>query len=720
MTLRRLSALEALLATLLVLILLLPSVPVKGQIQGTNIVNVGVQVHISPVYDIYGSGISVVDGDINASSLLLNQPATVKLLSTSTPTIDTATAVVSGSVEEVQHSPSYINSEGLHEVDFNITASATSFLITFQEFVGGSGFLWRYIAVVPFIEVTTPPTLYVFSSPTSMTVPSGTVLSQLYTSRGTGLPSYSVTFTGSTANQSTYLPSSDVGLIVMQSNLYVPASVAITCVALTVLVLAGFNYLPQGQKELAKISDLIKRLRIPGNHRKFKLRAILRPRKLLALFILCSLIMAAGAVLGGPDPKVTAYVLAAPGSVAGIQSNLQQVAGNVQVITPSEDFTDFNVMSSVGQFSMVVVSNYPAANLAEVSPFILGSLGSVPVIVVDNSANSNFSNQIETLYGTSVVRVQSASSLTTGEKSAIAYDLGQSRGSNILGIALGERGFEALLASEAVLSLALVFLGWAYLGAVAADPESRTDLSHIVTVIGAGIFVFVFSEAVYVGVSSLLRFPLSLHAVTSNAHDITAVGLLGFGGGSTPRLAAGFLGVLVGLVGTEGGLIVRKTDFALVSAALVLIVANPFSIGQFAFQALLGFIPLESVGPVAGQLGVAYTSTISFKEFILGVGSALGGSVTPQYLLSAGKTLFFASLVPLAYLKKLGRTTTAIFALAVALIAGDGGVRVGEMTPDKTVIAILPGLAIGFAFVAVILGFGLVEKYVRGNWRTRD
>jgi hypothetical protein len=42
------------------------------------------------------------------------------------------------------------------------------------------------------------------------------------------------------------------------------------------------------------------------------------------------------------------------------------------------------------------------------------------------------------------------------------------------------------------------------------------------------------------------------------------------------------------------------------------------------------------------------------------------------------------------------------------------------MTPDKTVIAILPGLAIGFAFVAVILGFGLVEKYVRGNWRTRD
>jgi hypothetical protein len=671
------------------------------------------------VYDFYGSGTAVVDGVINARSLSLTRSTVVELLSTSTPTIDNATMVVKGVVQKV-NSSSPINANGLHEVDFNVPANAVSLSITFQESPAGSGFLWRYIAVVPFVEVVSSvPVLIVQPFTTMMTVPPGTVLSQLYTARGGSLPSAYATFSGATANQSTYSLVSGVGLIVMQSNLFVPASVAITSVALAVLVLAGLNLLPSGQQVLTRISGPIKRLRIPGIHRKFRLRAILHSRKLLALFILCSLIMAAGAVLGGPDPRMTAYVLAAPGSVKTIQSSLPQVAGNVQVITPSEDFTDFAVMSSVGQFSIVVVSNYPATGLAEVSPFILGSLGNVPVIVVDSSVNPTIASTIETLYGSSVVKVQNASDLTAGEKSTIAFYLGQSSRSNILGISLGEKGFEALVASEAVLSMALVFLGWAYLGSVAADPASRKDLSHIVTVIGAGIFVFVFSEAVYVGVSSLLGFPLSLHAVTSDAHDLTAIGLLGFGGGSTPRLAAGFLGVLVGLVGTEGGLVVRKSDFALVSAALLLIVANPFSIGQFAFQALLGFIPLVSVGPVAGQLGAAYTSTISFKEFILGVGSALGGSITPQYLLSAGKMLFFASLVPLAYLKKLGRTTTAIAVLAVALIAGDGGVRVGEMTPDKTVIAILPGLTIGFALVAVLLGFGIVEKYVRGNWRSK-
>lgn len=713
MPLRRRSALGALVATLLVLILLFPSASVRGQLQATNIVNVAVQVHVSPVYDVYGSGTTVVDGVINASSLSLNRPTWVALLSTST---FTATRSVNGTAGIPQ--ASYVNAEGLHEVNFTVNANAKSLSITFQESVAGSSFLWRYIAAVPVVEVVSP-VLIVQPFTTMMSVPSGTVLSQLYTARGGSLPSAYAAFSGGTANQSTYSLISGVGLIVMQSNLFVPASIAITSVALAVLVLAGLNFLPQGQLALTKISDLIKGLRIPGIHRKFRLRAILHSRKLLALFILCSLIMAAGAVLGGPDPRVTAYVLAAPESVSAIQSSLRPVAGNVQVITPSEDFTDFAVMSSVGQFSIVVVSNYPNASLAEVSPFILGSLGNVPVIVVNSSVDSTLRSTIETLYGSSVVPVQNVSNLTAGEQSTIAFDLEQSSRSNILGISLGEKGFEALAASEAVLSIALVFLGFAYLGSVAADPESRRDLSHLVTVIGAGIFVFVFSEAVYVGVSSLLRFPLSLHAVASNAHGLTAIGALGFGGGSTPRLAAGFLGALVGLVGTEGGLSLRKSDFALVSATLILIVANPFSIGQFAFQALLGFIPLVSVGPGATQLGAAYISSLSLKEFILGVGSALGGSITPTYLLSAGKTLFFASLVPLAYLKKLGRTTTAIAVLAVALIAGDGGVRVGEMTPDKTVIAILPGLAVGFAFAAVLLGLGVVEKHVRGNWRSK-
>jgi hypothetical protein len=232
--------------------------------------------------------------------------------------------------------------------------------------------------------------------------------------------------------------------------------------------------------------------------------------------------------------------------------------------------------------------------------------------------------------------------------------------------------------------------------------------------IGAGLFVFFFSETIYVVTSSILAVPLSLHAVNSDAHDVTAIGLLGFGGGSTPRLAAGFLGVLIGAVGAEGGLRVKKADFALIAGVALILLANPLYIGQYLYQGILLLFPLGNYA-----FGTAFSNSLSLKGFIYGFGAALGGDASPVYLLSAGKILFFAGLIPLAYLKRMGRTTTVLALLLVALMIGDGGVRVGEMTPDKTVIAVLPGLVAGFAFAAVILGLAAVEKYVRGNWKSR-
>ena len=226
--------------------------------------------------------------------------------------------------------------------------------------------------------------------------------------------------------------------------------------------------------------------------------------------------------------------------------------------------------------------------------------------------------------------------------------------------------------------------------------------------------MFFFSEVIYIVTSSTLAVPLSLHAVNSDAHDVTAIGQLGFGGGSTPRLAAGFLGVLVGAVGVEGGLRIRKSDLALIAGLGLFLFANPFYIGQYVYQGILLVFPLGSIA-----FGDAFSNSLTLKGFLYGFGVALGGGINSTYVLSAGKIIFFAGIVPLAYLKRMGRITTIIALLIVALMIGDGGVRVGEMTPDKTVIAVVPGLVAGFAFAAVLLGLAVVEKYVRGNWNSR-
>ena len=50
--------------------------------------------------------------------------------------------------------------------------------------------------------------------------------------------------------------------------------------------------------------------------------------------------------------------------------------------------------------------------------------------------------------------------------------------------------------------------------------------------------------------------------------------------------------------------------------------------------------------------------------------------------------------------------------LLSAIMIGEGGVRIGEMTPSKTIIAVLPGLFAGFSFAFVLLLIAALEKYL--------
>ena len=702
------------------LILMLPSIPQgRGQDPTYPSAQVLVTVHESVAYDLYGSSVSQAYGSVNGTVSSIGSSTTFHIISNIRPYSANLTYVANGKTTSEPEVPSSVTAQ-VATYPLTLPAHTTSFRFSISGSTTGVELLWRYLGSVPIIEVTGlgVPTNYT----THIVIPSGTILSQEYGPNGLSLPlSYKASPSGE-SGYSSFLVQPDVSLVVLQSDLFLPASIGVTCVALVIIALAALGLFGQGRQILQRlrrsllnfVSTLhlspLRRLR-PG----FRFRNLFQPRKLLALFLLCALLMASAAAIGGPDPRLKAYVVADPAEATIIQKNLQQVVGNTPiVVTPAQDYSDFAVMSSVGQFELAVFSSYPPAGVGEIQGFVVGGLGNVPVIVVDNSTNSALAKLIETTYPGKFLQVQNASALTSAEQHELASLLAASSRTNLFGLNLSVRDFNALVALEAVLSILLVFIGFCYLGSLASESSSQTDLTHLVSVLGAGIFVFVFSEALYVTVSSLLALPLSLHAVISGAHDLTAVGLLGFGGGSTPRLAAGFLGVLVGVVGARGSPPIKKSDLAFVLGIGLLLLANPFSIGQFVFQGLVLFLPLGNIA-----FGAAYVSSLSLKGFIYGVGSALGAGVTPTYLMSAGKMLFFAGLVPLAYLRKMGRTTMVIALLLVALFVGDGGVRIGEMTPDKTVIAIVPGLVIGFAFVFLILGLASIEKHVRGDWRSK-
>ncbi|HXW37481.1 MAG TPA: hypothetical protein VEJ36_06245 [Nitrososphaerales archaeon] len=689
-------------------------------------VNVDVKMQISPPYDVYGYGYSQVSVVItSATPLGFNQSDPVTLSPSFIPTTLSITAnFVNGSSESLP----YALPTGTFGVfiDFVIPVNASSFTVTMQGTQSGSSFLWRYVSITPTITVGTG--LFVNSTNAVLVLPRSTEIAQAYS----GTAQVPVPAQLSPSNQTSVTVQYDISgfvgsVLVMQSTLFLPLSIAVTTAVLVIIVVAAVSLSSKGRSLTSqlrnglqsRLSSLSKPVRRFAPISREGVRSIFQPRKLLILFVICSLLMVSVAALAGPDPRFKAYVIADPQDASSISKSLSTVVGRVVVITPAQDYSDFGVMSSVGEFNLVVVSGYPGTILPAVSDYVLPNLGNVPAIVYDNSANMTFVNQIVDLYGSSkVLHVADAGNLTTGERSQLASLLGSTsaKRTNELGLKISSTGFEGLLAAEGVLSFVLIFLGFAYLGSLTSEAFAKSDVSHLVTVVTSGILVFVFSEVIYVVTSTLLAVPLSLHAVITGAKDITAVGLLGFGGGSTPRLISGFLGVVVGATVVDGGVKIKVTDASLVTGAIVILLLNPLSLGEYVFQGLMNW-----VGPTTGarfSFGIASANTASLKSFLYGIGDFFGGGVSPQYLLSAGKIFYFSGLVPLAYLKKMGRTTSILALLLIGGIMGQGGIRVGEMTPDKTVIAIVPGIIAGFAFAALLLALALLEKYARGSWKT--
>jgi hypothetical protein len=681
---------------------------------------IAMQVTINPNYDFLGSGTNTVSASIVAPQLNVPQGVSVEILTSFLADHITEVVTLNG----VNQSLAYSVASGRYGIFYGynsvVPANSTSFSASISGTQGGSAFLWRYVSSFPLVQLS-GLNLPVLQTAT-MVAPSGTVLSQLYDHTGASLPLSSSPPINRTGSETTYAVDLNTKVLVMQPSIFVPASIAITVMAIAMTVLAGLNLFPRGRLILARGTRPIRNIvplgavghafRRPTNLKGF-LKSLFQPKKLLTLFLLCALLMVAVGAVAGPDPRLKAYVMADPNSVNQIQSSLDQAHGNVFAITPAQDYSDVVQMASVGEFNVLVVSNYPPLDLPEVSKFVLPALSDIPLVIVDDSADPGFVTQIRAFVSPdAIVHVHSVGSLDANETQTLSTYMSTITRPNVLGLDLSSSGFKVVEIVEALLSFVLIFSGLAFLGSLASESTSQTDFAHLATVISSGVFVFFFSEVIYVVTSALLTVPVSLHAVVSGAHDITAVGLLGFGGGSTPRLAAGVLGFIMGLVVSGGVSRVRLGDFALIAGIVLIIIASPFFLGQYVFQAMLLF------GSSNFGFGNAYTSSLSFKSFLYGVGGALGGNTSSTYLMSAGKILFFAGLVPFAYFKKMGKTSTALAVLIVALMIGDGGVRVGEMTPDKTVIAIIPGIVVGFVFLIPLIGVALVEKYVRGKWNS--
>lgn len=702
---------------------------------------ISISTFVSPHYTLFDlSTPETVFGNITVTNVNVTAPLQTRLLSTFRASSLIASATLFNGTR-VTITPITISGTSGNLFGYYLTLPSTTTNVSVS-IIGtqtGEVLLFRHVTNLPRISLggLNVPQQY----DARLYIPTGSIIWQAFnvsTASRAGVlqPRPSQTVSGAPLGYVGYELAPNIATIVMQSKLFIPASVAIISVSALALIVVALGMFSTGRRILEEIILVIRRLlnriikaimvKLPRRigvrqtgsiTRKILFKRKFRSSDLLVLFISCGVLMVGIATMGGPNPTVQAYVIADPSLTHQIHQSLDASLGPTQIITPSQDYSDFAVMSSVGRINLLVVSSYPTIALPQIEPFILQGAQNVPVIVVDNSSDPTFAGVLKALYPGDVITVHSAENLTVGESQLLHSLVVQSRVHNTLGLGLTEKEYTEIVVVEGGLSFLLVLLGFAYLGARIAEPNSDQTLTRIALTLTSGIFVFYFCEVAYVATSATLQFPLSLHAVISGAQTLTAVGEFGhvihlpFGGGTTPRLLSGVLGLLLGsLVFVRGTSVVfDKRSLVTIVVLAVLLLANPFAIGTFVFQGLLLF-----VGNI--PLGGAFASALTFKGFLYGIGAALGGQSSATFLMSAGKMAYFAGLVPLAFIRRMGKTTATLTLLICTVLVGDGGVRVGEMTPDKTVIGVLPGIIAGVSIALVLLLVSALERYVTSNY----
>ncbi len=737
---KRQSGPALLLLSILILSIAIPGVhPAVGQ-QGVGSLSgvrgtVNITTTLTPEYTVFDPGVSEsVDANVSLTSLNLTAPASITLSNRPDLSIRSITAqavlrngsVVQLPVNIVKQTAGVVSTINLPNSTASMTASVTGH-------DSGESFLGRYVATVPLIALGGATGFITYNY--YLVVPSSAKITVAYDFAGNQVPFQ--TLASSTRGSMTTLKiSTGFSTLIIESTWFFPVALGLTFLASISVVIVAVGLLTrrlaigsslrkspsaalskwgkkmaEGSRALASKSLGLLFGRASDPRRSKQLPA----QNLLVLFVFCGVLMVSLGALAGPSPAMKAYVIASPTQTNAIQSQLQSVFGNVQVITPAQDYSDFNVMSSVGMFNIIVVSDYPSAGAQEVSKFVVPNLSNVPVLLIDQKADPTFATQLKALGPDQTFAVADAARLNQSVVQALVSTVNGERVNNIMGLQISSGGFGDILAVEGLLSLILILLGWAYLGSMVSQAVGGLTLSRVATFITSGVFVFLFSEIVYVVTSATLTFPVSLHAVISGAQSITATSQMGvvlhipLGGGSTPRLAAGIVGVLLGAIVTTESKAFNKKSLILISSIALILLVNPFTFGQYTFEGLLLFL-----GNIT--FGTAYASSLTFKGILYGFGSGLGGGASPVYLLSAGKILYFAGLVPLAFIGRMGRTTASVTLLLAAVFVGDGGVRVGEMTPDKTVIAVMPGLIVGFGIGLLLVLLSSAEKWLVANY----
>lgn len=595
---------------------------------------------------------------------------------------------------------------GGHILEVHLPANITSFSIQFKGRMSGRSVLWRNVGQVncPDIQIPLP---YPQPHRSILVAPQDADIVKIYP------PLYMESEPGSVESnvvESQYEEAVVIGepasvVVVYEPTLWKPIATILIFLAIAATVILPYAPKFTEKYQAMTIPRTLKTLKDHVLVFTSKLQARISKissRTLLTAYILCSLLMVSLGLAVGPDPRPKAYAIALSHTVNEIEE-----ATGIRIISVLDTRTEFETLVSVGTVQAAIVADFLVREGLDKQ--LYRGLEEIPMIIIIDSkvVSPDFAEEVLRRYsGKTLVFRDVDEFRDVLQRDPMLLQIRE----NQLGLVVDPRLFDGVMAFAGLLSFIVVFFGLAYLSNKLMEVGKKPGISAIPESIMYTSFYFFFTQLIYIVTSVVFAVPMGLHAVTSGSKRVTAIGLLGFGGGSRPRMLAGILGVLFGSTAALGeGSKLSKTGVIAFIFALFTVVADPLTGGLIFYE----FVLLFTLGGV--ELEAASTTSYFVKNFLASVGLAFGAWITPTYGISTGEILFYMGAIPLCLIPKLGNSTATFLLFFSAFAVGNGGIRVAEMTPWKTFASCIPGIATGLIAAAVFFSLSKIETIIRAR-----
>ncbi len=576
--------------------------------------------------------------------------------------------------------------EGTYLIQF--TGNNTFPTLDLAGFFDTTSFLWRTPAEIPSVRVKTGFSVF---GVLLVLPPSQSRILSIFSESNSTLEVSTASVAGTNGVVVTgFIASSNV-VVIYEPNWWEPISIAVIAASVALVTLFA---LFRRRLVSNKMGSLFGRLRHVLKAFRY------HSTQILVLLLVVSSLMISVSVLVGPDPRPRVYAL----TVSDISQVERTVSGMGGItVTPADQVpTKLDSLTSIGSVDLVLVGDFPYPGPQDDRLFTAISLAP-RVVIIHDLADPSFEGELQRRFPDKAAVIPDVSFLAEQVASV-------RKRSNILGL---HDPNTFVLGSElvGVSSFVLVFFGMAYLPMRLLEVKDRHRATGFAEAIATSVVVFTLSETVYVASSALLQVPIGLHAGTLGS-SATAIGFLGFGGGSRPRAAAGLLGFLFGgLADKDNPVRINPTGMISFAFALLLVVVDPLTGGLLFYQVFLFF---ATSGPT---LQFAQNTVLVFKAYLSTIGFSFAAFVSPVYVISTGAILYYAFAIPFSQYNKLRPATGTFLFLASAFGASDGFIRIANADPWQIITTIFPGVATGFLIVLVFAAASLVEQLLESLTR---